>query len=95
MFGHTLTLVTQDSTLSPTKLFLLGGDRVDKKSGTWIFDLQSKKWENKESSNAEPPKRSFHSSVAVGNLIYIFGGKDGNKDAMNDLWIYDTGNMLL
>ena len=46
------------------------------------------KWEQVPCSNGPSPRHS-HTSVAVGDSVWIFGGTDG-KQMFNELWRFDT-----
>ena len=40
----------------------------------WKFDTETKTWTPIKATGTPPSARSYHSSVSIGNSIYIFGG---------------------
>lgn len=36
-----------------------------------------------------PKPRAGHAAVTVGDYMYMFGGRDINKNRLNDLWRFD------
>ena len=69
------------------------GTSIDEKllDDLWAFDTDSKTWSEVDAKDKEsaPSPRSFHTSVVVGECIYIFGGcpKEGRQA---DLHRFDT-----
>jgi N-acetylneuraminic acid mutarotase len=43
-----------------------------------------------EKDNPVPTKRSSHTAVAYGESMVVFGGFDGTKEFMNDVWVLDA-----
>ena len=46
-----------------------------------------------ESSDSIPYMRYGHSASAIGNLVYIFGGRNDTHGACNTLFCFDTGEL--
>ena len=44
-----------------------------------------------EGSDAIPYMRYGHSASAIGDLVYIFGGRNDTHGACNTLFCFDTG----
>jgi len=60
------------------------GDAAADEEWQWIIPTTT------SGSNTPPPSRVAHAQAAVGNTIYIFGGRNGitmGENAMNDLWM--------
>ena len=88
-FGHTQAAVGKI-------IYVFGGrmgTSIDEKllDDLWAFDTDSKTWSEVDAKDKEsaPSPRSFHTSVVVGECIYIFGGcpKEGRQA---DLHRFDT-----
>ena len=89
-FGHSQSAVGKI-------IYVFGGrmgTSIDEKllDDLWAFDTDSKTWSEVEAKDKEseaPSPRSFHTSVVVGECIYVFGGcpKEGRQA---DLHRFDT-----
>ena len=89
-FGHSQSAVGKI-------IYVFGGrmgTSIDEKllDDLWAFDTDSKTWsevEAKDKESGAPSPRSFHTSVVVGECIYVFGGcpKEGRQA---DLHRFDT-----
>ena len=88
-FGHSQAAVGKS-------IYVFGGrmgTSIDEKllDDLWAFDTDSKTWSEVDAKDKEsaPSPRSFHTSVVVGECIYIFGGcpKEGRQA---DLHRFDT-----
>jgi len=55
------------------------------------FSFADLKWSKVEISEIrdQPCSRSGHSAVVYHNAMYVFGGKDGDNNKLNDLWRLD------
>ncbi|KAJ6235609.1 rab9 effector protein [Anaeramoeba flamelloides] len=84
-FGHTLSAIKNS-------LFLFGGTNGKKRFGDLhIYLIDENKWENEpQVFGIQPTNRSGHSSSAIGDLIWIFGGRAENGDYLDDLHCLDT-----
>ena len=91
--GHSSFLVNDT-------LYIFGGSLQDGNllNDLWKLDLNNYTWENilENNKNNEnylitPSPRSGHSMILLNNNkeVYIFGGKIGNFQESNDLWLYD------
>ncbi len=78
-------------------LYIYGGQNLDGVylSDMWKFDIINMKWEyiNYITSSVDgiPEGRSGHTSIynTKDNSLYIFGGKVGHAQEMNELWKFD------
>lgn len=52
----------------------------------WLFDLRKLKWHAPRIRGRRPCPRFTHDSVAVGDVLYVFGGC-GDKEVLGDLHI--------
>jgi len=87
--GHTMAHVK-------SKLYVFGGRAENKLlNDLWVFDLRSlrskARWEllKSDSDLVGPPRRTGHSSITLGDRIYIFGGRE-SQFCYNDTWCFDT-----
>ena len=88
-FGHSQAAVGKS-------IFVFGGrmgTSIDEKllNDLWTFDTDSKTWSEVEVKGDVPSPRSFHSSVVVGECIYVFGGCPA-EGRQSDLHLFDSKN---
>lgn len=74
-----------------SKLFVFGGESPD---GTYlddvlVMDLETEKWSVMEVAGKVPAPRSGHSATAIGDLIYIVGGRSAEK-VFSGVHVLDT-----
>jgi hypothetical protein len=82
------------SSFGTTHLLLIGGDGVGLDlTELWLFDLEAAKWSQLTTTSPPIRRRSGHCSIAVGNLVYTFGGTYG-LDFCQDLLIFTIDNTL-
>jgi hypothetical protein len=85
-WGHSATVVDN------RYIFVFGGFTSEYNLGdSWIFDTQTKKWTPVMSPNA-PKYRAYHSCVAVGHKLILFGGSacvGGPYQYYNDTYVFD------
>ena len=89
-WGHT-TLVKDN------QLLIYGGNgRNPKNVRHWQcvyeLDLVDWEWSKLESENRPPAIRDSHSSLLVGNSVYVYGGSDGVSKKSDELMRYDLSN---
>ena len=77
-------------------IFVFGGrmgTSIDEKllNDLWMFDTDSKTWSEVEANGDVPSPRSFHSSVVIGESIYVFGGCPA-EGRQSDLHRFDSKN---
>jgi len=66
------------------KIYLFGGQIYNGPDGYLFnndlhtFDIETKKWEEVETTGDIPSKRSQHSSILYKNFLFIIGGHDSN-----------------
>jgi uncharacterized membrane protein len=74
------------------KLVLFGGwDGNSVIGDTWVYDLSSNTWTNKNPSGSTPSNR-IHSSITHicgDDKVVLFGGIDSSSNRLADTWIYD------
>ncbi|KAJ6253842.1 faciogenital dysplasia protein [Anaeramoeba flamelloides] len=83
--GNTMSLIED-------RIFIFGG-MSDKKrlSDLHIFSISYDLWINNPETYGTPPtKRSGHSASVIKNQLWIFGGKSGEREFLNDLYCLDT-----
>jgi len=94
--SHGVSIVTDG-----TRLVLYGGEHtarmpLETEQTLWIACQNGGEWEWKcvlSDLEQQPPARIGHAQAAVGNDVFIFGGRAGitmKEMAMNDLWKFDT-----
>lgn len=88
--SHTVNIVKN-------KLFIFGGEnepRVPIDNNLLIFDMVSNNWSvHAEASQDVPTPRLGQSSCALGNKLYIFGGRESEsmgESSLNDLYSFDV-----
>lgn len=75
------------------KMFLFGGFDADGElsNDIFIFNVNNSTWlPDKPPSDTRPAPRAGHSSLLLRNKMYIFGGKGGDCNKFNELWVFDT-----
>jgi len=75
------------------KLYLFGGRQgitmeESPLNDLWCFNFTTNEWALIEAASAPPSPRSFHKLIAVGNILYVFGGCAA-KGRLNDLHSYN------
>jgi len=61
-----------------------------------ILDTQSDTWSTLSTTCAasvHPRPRGGHSATAIGNKVYVFGGEDARRKALNELWVLDLSTL--
>ena len=56
-----------------------------KSNDLWFYYIKENKWEEIKTTDA-PLERSNHWASVYGDSLYIFGGKDTERNKLNDLW---------
>ncbi|KAF8396014.1 hypothetical protein HHK36_017625 [Tetracentron sinense] len=75
---------------SEGKLVVMGGwDPVswNPVKGVFVYDFSSRRWKQGKDM---PTKRSFFAAAALEGRIFIAGGHDESKNALNSAWVYDV-----
>ncbi|KAH9487349.1 Protein GLUTELIN PRECURSOR ACCUMULATION 3 [Psilocybe cubensis] len=52
---------------------------------TWSFNLQTRKWTELNCLGLIPSAREGHAAAIVGDIVYIFGGRDTNGKDLSDM----------
>ena len=66
-----------------------GGDGVDYDNSVFSFKVNALKWEEVSTAGTKPGVRANHASCVDGDMLYIFGGSDGEvRD--NSLYMLNT-----
>ena len=83
------TTVTYNS-----KFYVFGGKTQNKEllNDVTVFDPQHTTFCVYNNLNNRPSPRSRHASCAIGNKMYMFGGKNG-KEILNDFWELDLDKL--
>ncbi|KAL6287166.1 hypothetical protein ACE6H2_011556 [Prunus campanulata] len=84
--SHAITLVGQ-------KGYVFGGEftpRVPVDNKLHVFDLKELTWSVIDGTGDVPPPRVGVTLVAVGQIIYVFGGRDYDHNELNELYSFDT-----
>jgi len=59
----------------------------------FVYDINFKMWRKvtsiKYMLSEKPCPRAGHSAVTVKDFMYLFGGRDANKNKLNDLWRFN------
>ena len=86
--GHTGTAV------GATKIYYYGGYgiRYGYSNDTFVLDTALLSWSRPYINGSPPMARVGHSAIAVGALIYIYGGA-ANEKIFRDLHVLDTTSM--
>ena len=56
---------------------------------TWIFDIISNTWTEVGVNGIAPSPRHHHAAAVLADVMWIFGGQDGNKRLLTDLYSFD------
>lgn len=75
------------------KAYVFGGEvepRVPVDNQIHVFDLEDYTWSVAEVKGAPPPPRVGVTMVAVGPVVYIFGGRDKDHQELNHFYSFDT-----
>lgn len=77
------------------KIWLIGGSQIDQEktsSSVWCFDPSRNTWsELKGFEGSELPiPRMGHAVLEFQNEIWVMGGRDGNGNALKDVWTLDV-----
>ncbi|KAL6952860.1 hypothetical protein U1Q18_001037 [Sarracenia purpurea var. burkii] len=84
--SHAVTIVGQ-------KAYVFGGEfkpRVPVDNNLYVFDLNDLKWSVAEVTGDVPPPRVGVTMEAVGETIYVFGGRDAKHKELNELYSFHT-----
>ncbi|KAG2372406.1 Nitrile-specifier protein [Vigna angularis] len=84
--SHAIAVVAQ-------KVYAFGGEfvpRVPVDNNLHVFDLETLTWSVADASGDIPPPRVGVTMAAVGETIYVFGGRDGEHKELNELYSFDT-----
>lgn len=75
------------------KVYAFGGEfapRVPVDNKLHVFNLETLTWSVADVSGDAPPPRVGVAMAAVGDTIYVFGGRDGEHKELNELYSFDT-----
>lgn len=84
--SHAVAIVGQ-------KVYAFGGEfapRVPVDNKVYVFDLEEQTWSVAEACGDIPPPRVGVTMAAVGDTIYVFGGRDGTHKELNEFYSFDT-----
>ncbi|XP_061340684.1 thiohydroximate-O-sulfate sulfur/sulfate-lyase (nitrile-forming) NSP5 [Gastrolobium bilobum] len=77
------------------KVYAFGGEfepRVPVDNKVHVFDLETLTWSVADVSGDTPPPRVGVTMAAVGETIYVFGGRDVEHTELNEFYSFDTTN---
>ena len=77
-----------------SKVYIYGGQGKEGKyfNDMWTFDINDMKWSQIEIKGEVPKARKGHSVVVYEDSFFIFGGKTGNFNEINQFWKYDIAH---
>ncbi|CAK9151865.1 unnamed protein product [Ilex paraguariensis] len=84
--SHAITIVGQ-------KVYAFGGEfkpRVPVDNDLYVFDLNDLTWSVAGGTGDIPPPRIGVTMAAIGDTIYVFGGRDATHKELNELYSFDT-----
>ncbi|XP_054793432.1 nitrile-specifier protein 5-like [Prosopis cineraria] len=84
--SHAIAIVGQ-------KVYAFGGEftpRVPVDNKLHVFDLESLTWTVADVSGDIPPPRVGVTMAAIGDTIFVFGGRDAEHKELNELYSFDT-----
>jgi hypothetical protein len=58
----------------------------------WRYDFRKSEWSTIETTGTTPAKRAGHSCTAIGQLLYVFGGRDEQGHYLGDFYSLNTRN---
>lgn len=72
-------------------MIVLGGEGEEDLGDLYALDLETRHWTKLHISGDKFSARRFHTAVAKGNKLYVFGGcKDEySYDYLNEVWEFD------
>lgn len=80
-------------------VFVLGGEKEARVPAgiaqVFRFNVSSLEWSkiSPQDGSAKPSNRNAHAQAALGDEIYVFGGRQGvevGESALNDLWVWSA-----
>lgn len=74
------------------KIVLFGGSRIDSfLSDTWVYDCQTRTWEQRFPKGPVPPPRAGHALAWLpgARRVVLSGGYDAKGTIGADIWLYD------
>ncbi|XP_027061882.1 thiohydroximate-O-sulfate sulfur/sulfate-lyase (nitrile-forming) NSP5 [Coffea arabica] len=86
--SHAITIVGD-------KVYAFGGEftpRIPVDNALYVFDLVERTWSVAEATGDIPPPRVGVSMTSVGDLIYVFAGRDATHKELNELYSFDTSS---
>lgn len=75
------------------KAYVFGGEftpRVPVDNKLHLFDLDQRVWSSPKVVGDIPPPRVGVTMAAIGDIIYVFGGRDADHKELNELFSFDT-----
>ncbi|EPS72494.1 hypothetical protein M569_02263, partial [Genlisea aurea] len=75
------------------KVYAFGGEfipRVPVDNRLYIFDINEETWSIADAKGDIPPPRVGVSMAAIGDAVFVFGGRDAEHKELNELYLFDT-----
>lgn len=84
-------LTNHSMAVHKTKIYIFGGVYNNEKVSRdlWCFDTVTSKWLQIETTGQEPPPVNEHTSVVVGDRLYVYGGNDFSGIIYDSLYVLD------
>ncbi len=72
------------------KVLLFGGKKSPLIDDTWVYDLSTKTWTDKNPSGSKPNARESHAMATIWGTdkVVLFGGRN-STNFFDDTWVYD------
>ncbi|WP_455392020.1 Kelch repeat-containing protein [[Eubacterium] cellulosolvens] len=87
---HTMASIYNDD-----KVVVFGGwDGSKFLSDTWVYDLSSNTWSNKNPPGTNPVSRCYSrmTHICGDDKVILFGGLDSSYNLLSDTWVYDLSD---
>ncbi|PNW86136.1 hypothetical protein CHLRE_02g074650v5 [Chlamydomonas reinhardtii] len=78
------------------KLYVLGGHTKAKGAATMslrVVDPAARTVTEPEASGTVPPARGGHTATLIGDKVWVFGGEDGSRRALADVFVLDLASL--
>ncbi|GKB93505.1 galactose oxidase/kelch, beta-propeller containing protein, partial [Tanacetum coccineum] len=75
------------------KIIMIGGEDTQTyyMSDVQMLDTDTLAWTNLVTNGKQMPPRASHTTIVLGNNLYVFGGFSDCEDLYDDLYLFDLG----
>ncbi|KAG7380114.1 RNA polymerase II-associated protein 3 [Phytophthora pseudosyringae] len=90
--GHSMCLLHSAGNPAP-RLIIFGGNgqlNDEKMNDVWLFDVEKQTWTLLQCSGDIPPPRSYHTAHAVGEFLFVVGGRTPESED-GSVYMLDVG----